>query len=421
MDKVLNYLFTLERFGIKLGLEVMQRLMEKLNYPEQKFKSIHITGTNGKGSTAAFLSQILKEAGYKVGLYTSPHLVSFNERIKINGENISDNDIKKLTFFIRKVTEENSIQPTFFEFTTALAFLYFAQQKVDYAVIEVGMGGRLDATNILRPELAIITSVSFDHTAYLGETLLAIASEKAGIIKKDTPTIISEENQQLIAFFGQVCREKQALCHILDKEVKYLLKASNLDGQIFTTEGKINDLFHIKLLGQHQVRNAVTAIIAALFLNINIPIIKEGLLKTYWPGRLEILRKKPLIFIDGAHNAAGMRAVKDFFTPLPQPKVILLGISKDKQIDEMVSLIVPLAKSIIISQGNYKPANMEIIERACRKYSSAKIFKIAEIKEAIMKALQETSKNNLLLITGSLYLVGDVLTHRGLFFGNGPT
>ncbi len=431
MHEILKYLYSLERFGIKLGLEVMQKLTKALGHPERKFKSIHIAGTNGKGSTAAFLASILQEAGYKTGLYTSPHLVRFNERIKSNGRDISDREILALTEFIKKTAEENDLQPTFFEFTTALAFLHFARKKVDFAVIETGMGGRLDATNVITPEISIITSIGLEHTQYLGNTLLKIAAEKAGIIKKGVPAIIAEENPRLIRFFRKACTQKKATVHMLDKEIHYSRERWGLDGQSFSASfmtgknpgagGAVKSLFYIPLLGQHQLRNAAAAMLAASYLGMPLEKIRAGLAKTYWPGRLEVIRRKPLIIVDGAHNAAGMRTVRDFLNSLPQPlppKVLLLGIAKDKAIEEMVSCIAPGAKSIIISQGNYKPADMDVIERACRKHSAAgsavKILRIADVKEAIIKALEETGKDGLLLVTGSLYFVGDVLKHRRL-------
>ncbi len=449
MHDMLNYLYSLERFGIKLGLEVMQKLMAVLDNPERAFKSIHIAGTNGKGSTAAFLASILQEAGYKTGLYTSPHLVRFNERIKINGRDISDAGLRRLIAIIRKAVEENqtgkhSFQPTFFEFTTAMAFLHFAQEKVELAVIETGMGGRLDATNVITPEISIITSIGMEHTQYLGNTLLKIAAEKAGIIKKGIPAVIAEKNQRLASFFRKACARKKAPAHILDEEIHYHPERWDLSGQRFRasfmagtmtgalTAGKnpaagkrftagensfgrsaVRDFFHIPLLGQHQLRNAAGAMLAASYLGIPPENIKTGLAKTHWPGRLEIISGKPFILADCAHNAAGMLELAKFIRVLPHRKIILLGISEDKQIPEMVSLIAPLAEEIIISKGNYKPAEPDIIAKEARKYA-AKVEIEPQPEKALRKALSRLSNDSVLLATGSIYFVGEILKYRNL-------
>ncbi|MGE0793294.1 MAG: folylpolyglutamate synthase/dihydrofolate synthase family protein, partial [Candidatus Woesearchaeota archaeon] len=243
MEELLNYMYNLERFGIKLGLETMNSILNLFDNPQNKFKTIHIAGTNGKGSTASFIFNILKQQYSNVGLYTSPHLHQFNERIKINDNFISDEEIVELIKEVKQKSEENNIHLTFFEFTTTIMFLHFARKKVDIAVIEVGMGGRLDATNIITPLISIITNIGLDHTHILGDTKLKIAAEKAGIIKQNIPLITAEKSEEILEFFFEICKQKNS--EILEVE-NYKILSSNLDGQRFIYLGE--DYF-IKMLG----------------------------------------------------------------------------------------------------------------------------------------------------------------------------
>ena len=382
MQATLNYLYNLERFGIKLGLEAIMELLELLGNPQNKFKSVHIAGTNGKGSVSAYLAAILQEAGYRVGWYTSPHLIKFNERIRVDGKEIGDEELVRLTELIKEKVE-GKIQPTFFEFTTALAFLYFAEQKVDFAVVEVGMGGRLDATNVLQPEVSVITNISFDHQKHLGDTLEKIAGEKAGIIKENGKVVVGKRDIGLVKLFKEKCEEKKSTLFLAGKE------------QIETP-----------LLGRHQQENANTAITAARVLKIDEKIIKQGIAKTRWPGRLEYISKN--ILMDCAHNVAGMEALREYVWELKNRKVLVLAMAEDKEIDKMVGLIAPLFKEVIITRGNYKPAETGRIAVEVRKY----VFNVKEIpkvEEAINSALKSASSEELILITGSIYMVGDAL------------
>ncbi len=420
VQELLNYLYNLQRFGMKLGLEEITKLVQALDNPQNKFKSVHLAGTNGKGITAAFIASIFQEAGYKVGLYTSPHLVKFNERIRINGKEINDTDLVNLVKIIKKKVETNKIQTTFFEFTTALAFLYFAQQQVDYAVIETGLGGRLDATNILKPELSVITNISLDHTKYLGGDKLSIAQEKAEIIKEHSVVVTAEQDQKILRLFKEVCQKKKARLFVVDEQIKFKIADSNLnsglEGQTFTA---LNNSFTINLLGKHQFKNAVTALLVAKLLKIPLIKIKGGLSKARWSGRLEIIHNKHLVIVDGAHNVDGCQKLKDFliqnqFGKNNKKIILILGIAKDKQINKMISLIVPLAEEVILTQGNFKPAALDVLEKEVRKYKK-NIIKQNDVKEAIKEALALAKENDLILVTGSLYLVGDVLKYRNIF------
>ena len=378
MQETLDYLYGLTRFGMKLGLEVVSSLLDKLDHPEKKFKSIHIAGTNGKGSVSAYLNSILQEVGYKVGMYTSPHLIKFNERIKVNDKEISDEELVKLT----KVIREKGTEATFFEFTTALAFQYFAEQEVDFVIAETGMGGRLDATNVLEPLVSVITNISFDHQKHLGDTIEKIAYEKACIIKENSQVVVNV-GEEVLGVFKKKCEEMKAELFIAeDKEVE------------------------TSLLGGYQQENADTAIKTAKLLGVDNEVIKIGIAKTKWPGRLEFISKN--ILVDCAHNLAGMRRLVEFVAKLEKRKVLVIGIADDKEIAEMVRVIAPLFEKVIITQGNYKPALTSVIAKEVKKYVND-VKEIVDVKEAIEEAKNSVNDEELILVCGSIYLVGDIL------------
>lgn len=415
IDKELEYLYGLERFGIKLGLEVMQELMERLGHPEKSFKSIHIAGTNGKGSTAAFVASALRKAGYNVGLYTSPHLIRFNERIQVNGEEITDRELIYFIELVRKKIEnaQDKLQATFFEFATAIAFLYFAHKKVDIAVIEVGMGGRLDATNVITPEVCVITNIGFDHEEHLGSGLLEIAREKAGIIKKHVPVVTAERNKEVLDYFRDVCKGKESELFVVQEHLKANGVAESLGGQEFAVNGAIEGRFSIRLLGEHQVENACCALLALKLLglcgiNIHKVAMQEGLSAAEWDGRLQIISRKPLVIVDGAHNAAGIEALCNFVKRFENRKVLVIGIAKDKRIGEMVKLIAPLFEKVIVTKGSFKPAETSVIAEEARKYCDD-VKEIEDVNEAIEAAFGFAEKGDTILVTGSLYMVGDAL------------
>ncbi len=392
MQKTLDYLYGLERFGIKLGLEVVGELLRLLGNPQEKFKSIHIAGTNGKGSTANFIYSVLKEARYKVGIYTSPHLVKFNERINVGGEEITDSELVELTKKIKMVVEENDLSPTFFEFTTALMFLYFAEKKVDYAIIETGMGGRLDATNVLHPLVSVITNISLDHTKYLGESKLEIAQEKVAIVKENGILVTSEEDYLVLELFEKVCKEKKAELIVLDN---------------------VSDI-EIKMFGKHQKKNAALAkkVIEVSGIKVNESDLRKGLLKAKWPGRLQVVNEKPFVILEGAHNVEGMKKLREFLAEYLvetkfEKKILVLGIAKDKEIKKLVDLIVPFFDEIILTKGNFKPAELEVIEKEISK----EVIKIEDPKKAVETAISLVEEKGFVLVTGSLYLVGDVLKY----------
>lgn len=430
----INYLYGLQKYGIKLGLNKTESILSLLENPHKDFFSIHVAGTNGKGSVSAMIASILTAHGLKVGLFTSPHLVSFTERIKINNQHISESEVVHLTEEIRtKIynSETKFPEPTFFEFVTAMAFLYFSKNKVDWAVIETGMGGRLDATNVLTPEVSVITKISYDHKEFLGETLTNIASEKAGIIKPEIPVVSSQQEKEAEDVIMKTAREKSSQLFIYGRDFNGKLKSSGVEGinfDYFDDAYSIQDLY-TPLAGEHQLFNASLAIKAATlalkrnskFKIQNLKLIGDGLANTEWHGRLEIVSKDPLIMIDGAHNPDAAKALSKFIKKyLNDYKIILvIGIMSDKDIHEILSHLLPLASEIIFTAPNYgraaSPEKLADIALHMGFYS-----KIASsVRDAVEKAknlslsLNHSITPSLILITGSFYTIGEALEMLG--------
>lgn len=405
-----EYLFSLQHSGVKLGIERMKVLVEKLGHPEKQFKSIHIAGTNGKGSCAAMLASIYQKHGYKVGMNTSPHLEFFNERIQINGNPISNQDLLDLVVEIRKILGDE--ETTFFEFTTAIAFLYFARQKVDIAIIEVGLGGRLDATNVITPNLTVITSIDLDHTRILGSTLKEIAIEKAGIIKSGVPLVCGELRPDLQDMFKEICREKKSAFHL--REFDYQLTRSGLFGQCFIIEG-IG--YTLGLLGEHQIENALTVLKCVQVMNNELYVSKEsidlGLLEAKWPGRLQVYSYNPLVIMDGAHNGSGMNYLCKFLDENEEEllenrkRVCIVGISNGKDIDQMLKNLSKYFDSIIVVQAEHRFTPKEEVAKVAKNYFSE--VQVAEICDAMALTKEKIDKDGFILVSGSLYVIGDIL------------
>lgn len=408
----LEYMYGLQRFGVKPGLETMERLVDALGHPEKKFRSVHIAGTNGKGSTAAFLSSVLDVAGYKVGMYTSPHLVKFNERIRLNGVDISDEELAGLVGIVRKAVETAGIQATFFEFTTALAFVYFAQQKVDMVVIEVGMGGRLDATNVVMPLVSVITTIGLDHTEVLGDTLEKIASEKAGIIKSGVPVVIGEREPEIVEYLQEVAVSHKSPTLVVQETTHVKDIDSSFLRQIFTVEGRISGQFEIHLLGRHQIDNALTALatLVQVRAHLNIPdaAIQNGMAAARWEGRMQVVSQQPLIIVDGAHNEDGAEALYEYIKKFPNHSVLVVAQKQGKRLSLLHKKIAPLFDHVITTEGTYEPVPAEELARSLRGIHQ-KVEPIPNVKEAIEKSLTLLPSNGFLLVTGSLYMVGGAL------------
>ncbi|MDD5427948.1 MAG: bifunctional folylpolyglutamate synthase/dihydrofolate synthase [Candidatus Omnitrophica bacterium] len=405
-------------------LDRTRRLAADLGNPQANFGSIHIAGTKGKGSTSAIVYSILKEAGYKTGLYTSPHLVSFRERIRINDELISEEDIARLLGRIKNITDKMSDDmPTFFEVYTALSYLYFSEKKVDLAVFEVGLGGRLDATNILEPLVSAITPISYEHTDKLGKTLTAIAGEKAGIIKDGSVCVIAPQEEEALAAITEVCRDKRAKAILTGTDIRFKELGFTEEKEIFEVAGLNGNYpkLEMALLGPHQVANAATAIGVAEALKfhdieIGPDAVRRGIKNAEWPGRLEVVSKNPRIILDGAQNRASAKAlalsVKRIFE---YDKLILVfGVSKDKDIKGILDELLPQADMAILTKA-------KIVERAADPGKIKELMPQGEnihltdnVKEAVEKAKSMAGAKDIILITGSLFVVGEA---RQIIYG----
>lgn len=372
-------------------------------------------GTNGKGSVASMVSSILDKAGFKVGLYTSPHLVNFTERIKINNHEISESRVAELTDFIYQKIEGTDLARdiTFFEFTTAIAMLYFLEQGVDFAVLEVGMGGRFDSTNVVDPLVSIITNVSMDHQHYLGKTIHEIAFEKAGIIKKGGIVITGVTQPSIFASIYERCLQDGAALYRVGRDIKGRRMA---DGRVdyYGMKNKYSDL-RLNLLGRHQVTNAVIALGAIEVVKekgyeIEDKAIYEGLESTYWPGRLEVVRRDPLVVLDCAHNPAGIKTLRDAIsngTFSFNRLLLVLGIMMDKDFRSIISKLAPLADKIVLTEPKMeRSASPQILYEEVKKHhKEAEI--VGNVKEAVSLAISLAEREDMVCVTGSIFTVGE--------------
>lgn len=425
------YLYGLQKFGIKLGLDNTARLLNLLKDPHYGFRTIHVAGTNGKGSTSAMIASILQAHGYRVGLFTSPHLISFTERIRINGKEIKEKEVIDLTLEIRSLIQANRLEgrlsPTFFEFVTVMAFLYFLRKGVDWAVIETGMGGRLDATNVIRPVVSVITRIGLDHKEFLGGTLRAIATEKAGIIKENIPVITSFQEDDALEVIVNRAAEMGSDTYIYGKDFRSTLRKINIEGIGFDYYGRevLKNLF-TPLTGIHQLENASLAIKAveiALGVGIKRRAIRSGLSDVKWPGRLELIKRpnEPFDFlIDGAHNPSASevlrKAIESYFKSRYERITLILGIMGDKDIEGIMKPLLPLSSFTIFTAPDYKrAAPPEILEEIALKNGFNGVC-TASVREAIEKATnvsKTVSGRTLVVITGSFYTIGEALEHLG--------
>jgi dihydrofolate synthase/folylpolyglutamate synthase len=410
----LDYLYGLDKFGMIFGLTQVERILKALGEPHKDVQAIHIGGTNGKGSTAAMIASVLQKEGYRVGLYTSPHLIRFTERIKVNGEEIEEEEVATLAGWMRERIGEAGIPPpfTFFDFTTAMALYYFRQKMVDLAVLEVGLGGRLDSTNVVDPLLSVITNISKDHEAHLGKSILKIAGEKAGIIKKGRPLVTAATQAQVISLFSKICREKGSSYFRVGKEFRYV---SAEDGD-FHYEGLHRKLWglHLNLRGFHQIINATTAlgaleVLEDLGYSISTDAMVEGLKEVDWPGRLEMAAFSPKVVLDGAHNPAGALVLKESLEKEFQYNhlTLLIGVMRDKDIESILRLLAPLADRIILTKPNSERAAPPAVLKKALGKNGRRAEIVEDLKEAIERGLSMTGEEDLLCITGSLYTVGE--------------
>lgn len=439
-NEAINYLYGLQKYGIKLGLEKISLILSTLGSPQNNFKSVHVAGTNGKGSVSAMIASILRAYGFKVGLFTSPHLISFTERMTINGVQITEAEVVELTQEIKSLIDSLNVEtPTFFEFVTAMAFLYFSRMRIDWGVIEVGMGGRLDCTNVIIPEASVITRISYDHKEFLGDTLTAIAGEKAGIIKKGVPLISSAQDREAEDVIIKKALEQAAPFYMYGKDFKGLLKKSDLKGLVFDyIDSKFNSTFtelFTPLAGEHQLINASVAVKAAATalnkneINPDYDSIRKGLAETRWRGRLEILSHNPLIMIDGAHNPDAAEKLSSFLSGYLKDYSIILvtGIMSDKDIGGILKPLMPICSEIIFTAPNYgRAASPQSLADFASKEGFNSIAS-PTIKEALKKAIEiadsykdsnsktglEKTKTPLILLTGSFYTIGEAMEVLG--------
>lgn len=418
-NKSLQFLRELTKFGFNFGLARIQKLLELLGNPEKVFETIHVAGTNGKGSVCAYTSNILTAAGYKTGLFTSPHLHSYTERIKINGVDIPREAvaryIEQFKPLILQMVDEGYEHPTEFEVNTALAFKYFADEKVNIAVIEVGLGGAIDSTNVINPVVTAITNVSLDHTDYLGNSVEEIASVKAGIIKKGVPCITATKGSALQVISAR-CDNIQAPLIVIDQDINliYFKEYITETEMTFKYGEKVLPTVKISLLGEHQKFNVGVAVgIVQALREKGFSISDEALLKgfnnTKWPARLEVLSREPLILLDAAHNAAGAQVLaKALEKILSQKAVFVLGILADKERKRIISELMPYAEHVIVTKPNTPRAGnwLEVYE----VINGQKIS--SEVEENIIKAVEKARKYlRPVVITGSIYMVAEARAH----------
>lgn len=417
------------RYRTAMKLSRMAAILDGLGNPHRAFKSIHIAGTKGKGSTCAFIYSILKESGFRAGLYTSPHLIDFKERIRISspkdraiGEAELVALINRVKPFLDKFTKTSRFgSPSFFEVYTALAFLFFGIKEVEFAVLEVGLGGRLDATNVVEPLAIGITPISFDHTERLGKTLEAIAKEKCGVIKDNSIVVASEQEANVMNCIRKVACEKRARLYEVGKDISYEPIAMGPEGQTFSVRGIFGEypLLKTSLLGRHQIINASTAIgvIEALrFHNIVISSrdIANGINNTNWPGRLQVVEKRPWVILDGAQNEASARALKEAVTSIFPFKnlILVLGISSDKDIEGVCANLFPISSTVFLTRANTpRAAALEDLRKITQAYGKKTVL-TNSVEEAIELAKQEAKPDDLILVAGSLYVVGEALQKR---------
>ncbi|WP_168123792.1 folylpolyglutamate synthase/dihydrofolate synthase family protein [Paenibacillus sp. HB172176] len=418
-------------FGIRPGLDRIHELMERLGNPHRRLKFIHVAGTNGKGSTCSFLTNVLVRGGYDVGTFTSPYITKFTNRFQYNGHDIEEEDLlrlaNKLKPHVEAIAKTELGSPTMFEVSTALAILYFGTVVYpDYVVWETGLGGRLDVTNIVYPVMSIITNVGHDHMDRLGPTLEAIAAEKAGIIKPGIPVVSAAAQPEVIEVIRRKAQETGSSFYLLGEQFKTSVQSVREDEQIFTFEGLFRTIegLSIKLNGAHQLENAAVAIMALEVLRqyqamiIEDDALREGLMQTEWPGRLEMVQKEPRILIDGAHNPEGASMLADALRNVYHygRLHLMIGMLENKNHEATIKHILPLVDTLIVTEADYHmklnaEALGELIGRMREQSDESKPFELIvekDWKQALNKLQQLTEGNDLGVVTGTLYLIADV-------------
>ena len=412
----LEYLDSLSFTGIKLGLENISKILAAFENPHLKIPCIHVAGTNGKGSISVFLESILRSSGNRVGLFTSPHFLDFRERIQIDREYIPRDHFIALSLKLKTTIKSLDILPTYFEFSTALAFLFFLDQKVDWIILEVGLGGRLDSTNVCEPEVSIISSISMDHQAYLGNTLESIAFEKASIIKKAGIVIADKQKRNVEKVILDIAKKQGAEVKFREKDFFVTRKSFNWKDQTFDFDSPYGKLEGLKtnLIGTHQVFNASLAIESVMNLKergflVPKEAIREGVLNCQWEGRLEVTQENPFIVLDSAHNVDSVKfltkAIREHFKY--NKCIVVLGLMKDKDIEKMGLILLEIADQMILTKPNLERSFDPVVLKKVLSNIEKPIDIIEEIQYSIHTAKKLANPGDLICITGSLFTIAE--------------
>jgi dihydrofolate synthase/folylpolyglutamate synthase len=412
-EDAVHALYSLQKYGIKFGLDATSHLLKTFGNPHAGRTYVHIAGTNGKGSVAAMLEAVLMEAGLKVGFYSSPHLVRFTERFRINGKEIPPEKAAALAGDVMATIDRTS-PPTFFEVVTVMALMFFAREETDVAIMEVGMGGRLDATNVITPAVTVITNIALEHQFFLGRRLIDIAGEKGGIIKPGVDLVTGVTQLKIVEMLKAICEEKQAPFWRVGRDIRYRTKGLVLDYYGLDKEYKA---LEVGLLGRHQHRNAVLALAVIELLERKGFSFKEGALRQglkhpHWPGRMQVVSKDPLVILDGAHNPAAVRHLADSVRRhFPHRRLILvLGVMGDKDIGKIVQNIVPIADHVIYTRPEYhRAANPDDLMAEAAPWRKPGEVQ-PTVSRALQKARQMADPQDMILVTGSLFTVGEALS-----------
>ncbi len=419
----LNKIYKLGRFGIKLELDTITNILKFLNSPQKNYNVVHVAGTNGKGSTATYICSILRKAGFKTGLYTSPHLIDFNERIAIDGKPISNQDVVKAYNAVHAV-DIGKRKATFFEIATAMGFYHFSKANVEWAVIETGMGGRFDATNVITPNVSVITNLSIEHTDYLGNTIKALAKEKGGIIKNNVPIVTGVSQPSGLDVINAIAKKRSAKLYRYKKDFS---SRKNTKQKTYRYNG-IHHTFPslVKPLpGAHQKENLSLALATCelIFKQFNSrdaqqdnrykfdeDLVKEGLSIAKWPGRLEHVRQNPLVIIDGAHNLQAAKVLGTHLASTLADKklTLIVGILDDKPYEKMLGHLVPNAHKVIITKAKIdRSLEANVLKLAAQKYTKVPVTIIEDVQTAVEHAIKAACKDDAICIAGSLYVAGE--------------
>ncbi|MFA5312007.1 MAG: folylpolyglutamate synthase/dihydrofolate synthase family protein [Methanomassiliicoccales archaeon] len=414
--EALDWLFSLENMGIKLGLDRMRDLMAALGNPERSFRSVHVAGTNGKGSVCAMLASIFQEAGLVTGLYTSPHLVDFEERIQVHGGMVQREEVAALAAEIKQIMDSPDFPEgrrlTFFEITTAIAFLHFKRKGVQMAVVEVGMGGRLDATNVIEPVCTVITRISLEHTQFLGDTVAKIAFEKAGIIKENVTVITAETDESALRVIDAVARDHASPMLVAGRDIDFKVISRGWDG-VLVSLGSIDETVKLPLVGAFQASNAAMACECALEVSGRGIRVKEkdiaaGLSTVRWPGRVEVVSEGPKIVFDVSHTPDGAKVVADELRELHDGRwVLVLGVLDDKDLDGIARVFGSISSKAIAASPKTKRAfPAETVAKALERHCDA-VSVASDVGAAIDEAIKRCGPDEAILVTGSLYMIGE--------------